>query len=233
MSDERPGARRDPKNILLFGGGGHARVVIDIVRISDCSQRIVACVDPGLAPREDGFEGVPLYGENTDLAQLCERHAVDAYLVALGDNWRRRKVVREIEREAPTIEPAKAVHPDACVSETAYVEGGSVVMAGAVINPGVTIGEHCIINSASSVDHDCTLESFSSVAPGATLGGSVTVGELSAICLGADVVNDTRIGSGSIIGAGAVVLDDIPADVVAHGVPAEIVRKRKENESYL
>jgi acetyltransferase-like isoleucine patch superfamily enzyme len=106
-------------------------------------------------------------------------------------------------------------------------------MAGAIINPNSTIGEHCIVNTASSIDHDSILERFSSVAPGVITGGNVRVGEFSALSLRAAVIHGCSIGPHTIVGAGATVLKDIPAFAVAYGTPARVVRTRAAGEKYL
>jgi acetyltransferase-like isoleucine patch superfamily enzyme len=74
---------------------------------------------------------------------------------------------------------------------------------------------------------------FSSLAPGVHCGGQVQIGARAAVGLGASVVQRVSVGDDTVIGAGAVVLDSLPARVVAHGVPARVVRSRDALEAYL
>ena len=93
-------------------------------------------------------------------------------------------------------------------------------MAGAVINPGVRIGKGCIINTCSSVDHDCTVGDFVHVAVGSHLCGTVSVGDGTWIGAGATVSNNVSICSDCMIGAGAVIVNDIKKSGTYVGVPA-------------
>ena len=99
-------------------------------------------------------------------------------------------------------------------------------MGGAVINSNTTIGEHCIVNTNSSIDHDCKMEVFSSLAPGVTTGGNVYIGEYSAISLGAKIIHNVVIGKHTVVGAGSTVLKNLPDNCVAYNTPAKIVRNR-------
>jgi acetyltransferase-like isoleucine patch superfamily enzyme len=106
-------------------------------------------------------------------------------------------------------------------------------MAGAVVNPGARVGAFCILNTNSSIDHDCILEDYASLAPGVVTGGGVVIGRYTAIGIRATVVHGVRIGEHSVIGAGATVLHDIPDHVVAYGTPARVVRNRQTGDPYL
>lgn len=77
------------------------------------------------------------------------------------------------------------------------------------------------------------MEDFSSLAPNATTGGNVRIGSFSAVSLGANIVHGKTVGHHTVIGAGALVLDDVPGFSVAVGVPAKVVKQRKEDDRYL
>lgn len=117
------------------------------------------------------------------------------------------------------------IHPSAVVADDVTIGEGSAVMAGAVINPGTKLGRGVIINTCSSVDHDCTIGDFVHVSVGAHLCGTVAVGERTWIAVGVSVVNNVSICADCMIGAGAVVVNSIEHPGVYLGVPA----KRKGN----
>lgn len=148
-------------------------------------------------------------------------------IIAIGDNAARERVAAGYSRFATVV------HPTACVASDVEVGEGSVIMAGAVINSGSRIGLHCIVNTHATVEHDCVLNDFAHVAPGATLGGSVRIGHGAVISLHAGVIHGRTVGAYTVVGAGAVVLDDLPDQVVAYGVPARIARSRTPGEPYL
>src|SRR5882672_10788406 len=120
---------------------------------------------------------------------------------------------------------ATVIHPRALVTVDVSVGRGTVILAGAIVNSATRIGENVIVNTSASVDHECTIEDGVHIGPGAHLGGKVLVGRATWIGIGATVKDRVSIGAGAIIGAGAVVISDIPDDVLAHGVPARVVKK--------
>ena len=117
-----------------------------------------------------------------------------------------------------------AVHPRATVADDVTIGPGTVIAAGAVVNPVTRIGSSVIINTSASVDHECVIGDAAHIGPGAHLAGRVVVGQAAQIGIGATVIDRIHIGSGAIVGAGAVVVKDIPDHVVAYGVPARIRR---------
>ena len=116
---------------------------------------------------------------------------------------------------------ATLIHPSAIIGENVTVGKGSAIMAGAVVNPGTIIGEGVILNTCSSVDHDCRVGDFVHIAIGAHLCGTVTVGNGCFICAGSTVINNISICGGATIGAGAVVVHDITEKGTYVGVPAK------------
>jgi acetyltransferase EpsM len=207
--------------LAIWGTGGHARVVADIVR-SGTSYDIVGFLDD-VHPDRHGqhFCDAVVLGGKEQLATLAAR-GVRHMILAFGDNASRRKVGAEIAAEGFTL--AQAVHARATVASDVRIGSGTVIMAGAVVNPNVTLGENVIINTSASVDHDCTLGNAVHLSPGSHLAGDVRVCDEAWIGLGAVVLEGRSVGARTIVGAGAVVTHDLPADVVAYGVPAAIRR---------
>lgn len=146
--------------------------------------------------------------------------------LAIGDNAARSRLVVVARREGWVL-PA-LVHPAAVVSPSALLGDGTVVLAGAVVNARTRTGRACILNTACSVDHDCTLGEAVHVAPGARLAGMVTVGNRALIGVGAAVIPSIKIGNRCVIGAGSTVVRDIPDDAVAYGTPAQVHRSLSE-----
>ena len=102
-------------------------------------------------------------------------------------------------------------------------------MVHAIINPSVSIGKHCIINSGTIIEHDCKIEDFVHICPGASLAGGVEVGEGSMVGIGSTVIQGIKIGKWATIGAGTVIVEDVPDFAVVVGVPGKII-KYLENE---
>jgi sugar O-acyltransferase (sialic acid O-acetyltransferase NeuD family) len=221
-----------PTRVLIIGASGHGRVVVDIIESQAESFRIIGVADRALVAG-DAFMGHAVLGRDDEVAAIRERTPFDAAVVAIGDNWTRGRVVEAAERQVPGLQWIVAVHPSAVVGRDVQVGEGTVVMAGAVINPCTRIGRHCIIYTAATVDHDSDIGDFASLAPGVHQGGTVRVGEYSAIGVGASVRHGISIGAHTVVGVGAAVVRDLPDRVVAVGVPARIMREREPGEPYL
>lgn len=213
------------QEIVIFGTGGHAKVVYDIV-IKQGVYKPVAFVS--IDDKIQTFLGLPHIHQQ----RLAETN-YSAGIIAIGDNWIRHKVVEFVLSFKKDFKFVSAIHPSAQIGHESVIGSGSVIMANAVVNPGTQIKDHVIINTQSSVDHDCVIQQFASVAPGVTLGGGVSVGEFSAISLGAKIIHGIKIGNHTVVGAGAVVLDHIEDHTVAYGIPCRKVRTRKAGEKYL
>jgi UDP-N-acetylbacillosamine N-acetyltransferase len=207
--------------LLIWGAGGHARVIHDIVLLLEIYEPVgfIDDVDPARWGHE--FLGCPILGGAAAVAEVRRRGVQHAF-VAIGDNQGR---VATCERMVDAgFELPALIHPGAIVARTATVAAGTVVAAGAVIGPDCRIGPNCLINTSSSVDHESRLEEGVHVSPGAHLAGRTHIGRLTWIGIGASVVDRVTIGTECTIGAGSVVLEDIPPRSVAVGVPARVVK---------
>jgi len=212
--------------VVVVGGSDQGRQTIDVLE-SAGTHTVVGVLDAALHPGTV-VSGHPVV-EPDDLARI----GADAFIVAVGDNAVRARLVAEVRAQHPDLELVSAWHPAAVVARDARVGAGVTLMAGAVVSNGCVVGEGVLMGTGSSVDHDCTVGDYASLAPGARTGGNVSIGPFTAVGLGASVVHKVAIGAHSVIGAGAVVLTDVPDHVVAYGVPASVVRTRDEGEPYL
>lgn len=199
--------------MYLFGASGHAKVIIDSLKAS----------------------GVPvsgLFDDNSDVKTLLdytvfgsfdrERLGDEELIISVGVNNIRKKITEKLPLD---IHYGQAIHPSAIISEYGSIDKGTVVMQGAVIQSSVKIGKHCIINTTASVDHDCVIEDFVHISPNTTLCGAVSVGEGTQVGAGAVVIPGIRIGKWSLVAAGAVVMKDVPDNVLVLGNPARVVKK--------
>ena len=154
-------------------------------------------------------------------------------VIAIGDNWVRYLIAQNILKMIPSFNFVNAIHPSAQIAGHVTLKRGTVVMPGAVINSYTEIGEFCIINTNSSIDHDNVFESYSSIMPNASTGGGVRVGKFSALGMGASVLQKVHIGTHTIIGAGSVVLENADDYSVVIGSPAKVKKTRNKGDAYL
>ncbi len=201
--------------LIIYGASGHAKVVIDTAR-SMGGFDIIACIDDDPAKAGTVHMGVPVLGS---IDQVSRWHKAQLFL-AIGDNAVRLRIAAGLGQHQVTY--ATLIHPRAVVAGDVVIGAGSLIAAGAVVQPGSRLGEQVIINTLAGVDHDGDIGDGAHVAPGAHLAGRVKVGRGSMIGVGASVRDGINIGSGSLIGAGAVVVSDIPDGVTAYGNPARV-----------
>lgn len=200
------------KRLILLGASGHGKVIADIAAQNGYTEIIFLDDDPLVKE----CAGYPVIGP---ISQVDEMEG--DIIVAIGNPIIRRKITERIKnRTFPVL-----IHPKAVVASNAVIGAGSVIMAGAVINPGAVIGKSCIVNTCSSVDHDCVLGDYCHISVGAHLCGTVNVGDNTWIGAGSVIKNNISICGDCMIGAGAVVVEDIKAAGTYIGVPARLMRR--------
>jgi sugar O-acyltransferase (sialic acid O-acetyltransferase NeuD family) len=217
--------------VLVVGGSDQGRQVIDAMATTR-DHEVFGVLDGNLAP---GIlvEGVPVIGSTADLPGCADDVGADGFVVAIGDNTIRADLVTRVNAAAPKLELVTVIHETAIVARDAFILGGTILLAGAVVGNGSVLGRGVLLGTASSIDHDCTLDDFVSLAPGVHTAGTVRIGRATALGVGASVIHQVTIGPDTVVGAGAVVLADLPGCVVAYGVPAKVARTREPGESYL
>lgn len=205
-------ALRQP--LVILGGGGHAKVIVDI--LEECRRwKILGYLnDTGSGP---DLLSYPCLGSDAMLSQLRRSHARHAF-VGVGDNRRRRALFMQVLEAG--FELPSAISRKAHVSGRARLGRGVAVMAGAAIQAEAEIGDGAIINTGATVDHDCCIGPFAHICPGAHLAGSVEIGEGALLGTGCAVIPGVRIGAWAVVGAGAVVVSEVAENTTVAGVPA-------------
>lgn len=199
-----------PLPLVLLGGGGHGRVLADLVEALGWSFYAVA--DPAPALDGDAFPGAEhWHRDEAVLGHLPDSLALVNGIGGLpGAACRRRRAAYE-PFLARGYRFASLCHPSAVLGRRLAIADGVQVMAGAVIQGGCQLGFGVVVNSRASIDHECRLGAHAMVSPGAVLCGGVVVGEGAYLGAGCTVLQGVEIGAGALIGAGAVVRADVPA----------------------
>lgn len=206
--------------VIIIGGGGHARVLLEALR--GMSRSVLGYLAPSEA--EGGCGGVDYLGND----DVVSKHPPESVLLVNGvgsiaSQETRREVFlrfREMGYGFVTV-----VHPSAIIASDVWLGEGCQVMAGAVLQPGVRCDENVIINTRAGIDHDCHIGAHSHVSIGATLSGDVSIGCETHVGAGSTVIQGILVGKRCIVAAGAVVTRNVPDGDKVAGMPARRMQK--------
>lgn len=201
------------KKVIIIGGGGHARVIADcVLKSGDC---LLGFLDDNL-PAGEEILGFPVLGNTASFDNYPEAE----FIIGIGNAGVRETIAEKLK----DVRFYTAIHPTAVIGLGVTIGEGSCVLANAVVNAGAVVGKHCILNTASVVEHDNKLSDFVHISPTAALAGTVTVGKSTHIGAGAKVRNNIDICADVTVGVGGVVVRSITESGVYVGVPAGKVR---------
>ncbi|HZW02738.1 MAG TPA: acetyltransferase [Anaerolineaceae bacterium] len=225
-----PHFAEDPTALIVFGGGGQGRTVIDLVRTIG-AHRLAGVVDDGL-PAGSEVLGVPVLGGAEALAEW-RRKGVCLAVNAVGGigNVAVRVKVYEILARAGFACPT-LVHPSTVIEASAVLAGGVQILAQSYIGSAARIGYGTLINAGVIVSHDCNLGQCVNLSPGAALAGGVIVEDFAQIGMNATVNIGVRIGSMAQVGNGATVKADVPAGTLVRAVTIWPARATSETGSF-
>jgi sugar O-acyltransferase (sialic acid O-acetyltransferase NeuD family) len=212
------------QQILIFGAGGHAKVVAEVARA--CGLEVI-----GFLEDHSLRDGIPYFGSQVvdwnRYEQDRERWRLIPIALAVGDNSGRGEVYQRLISAGSQIR--SLVHSSAVISPTAVIGSGTVVMAAAVVNADAHIGMGVIVNTSAVVEHDCRVGDFAHLSPNVALGGGARVGPRAHLGIGAVVLPRVEIGADSIVGAGSVVLDAVEPGTTVVGAPARVIHPSRRD----
>jgi acetyltransferase EpsM len=216
-------------NLVIWGASGHALVVLDIL-IPQKNYKIVGLID-SINTEIHGTElkGFPVLGGREKLSYL-KTTGTNCGFVAIGNNNARMHEGTYLRSLG--FDVIRVINPQSIISPDIKIGSGTLICAGATIIAASQIGQDVIINTSSSVDHECVIEDGVHIGPGVHIGGRTTIKQGAWIGIGATISDRITIGANSIIGAGSVVVRDIPSNVVAYGVPAKVIRNIDSSVQY-
>lgn len=196
--------------MIIYGASGHALVIQDILLKMGYTQ--LQFVDD--SPNVNWVGGIVKSPNELEIHENIE------CLLAIGNNLSRKKIANKLN-----VQYKIGIHPNAILAIPSNEIGqGTVIMAGAVINPAVLIGSHAIINTCACIDHECVIGDFVHISPNATLCGNVSIGEGTHVGAGALIIQGIKVGKWSTIGAGSVIIRDVPDYAVVVGNPGKIIK---------
>ncbi len=198
-------------DLVIIGAGGHGRVIADIAQKLGTYETI-SFLDDGAAKET---MGLPIIGKTSEMEKYVDRADI---FVAIGNSKVRGDFIERLlamGANVPTL-----IHPSAIMGADVEIGVGTVIMAGAVINPCSKLGKGVILNTCSSIDHDCTIGDYCHIAVGVHVAGTVSLGDNVWLGAGATIKNNVSVCSDCIVGAGGVVVKDITEIGTYIGLPA-------------
>lgn len=196
------------KPTLLIGGGGHAKVLLEILRKQNAN--ILGVVAPEPIGNSSIFSGLKQYLKDEDVFNF---NSTEILLVngigSLPGCSLRRTIYDKFIHAGYTF--SSVISSEALVSEYCHLSAGVQVMAGAIINVDAEIGENTIVNSGAVLEHDCKIGNHNHIAPGAVLSGAVRTGNNVHIGTGASVIQMVQISDFCLVAAGANLTKNLEA----------------------
>jgi len=190
------------KDIILIGGGGHCKSVIDVIE-QEGQFKIAGIVDK---PEFLGSDilGYSVIGNDSDLGVLVKKYKYALITVGQIKSPLLRMKLFELAKKSGFILP-NIISPRAYISKYTTVGKGTIIMHDVLINADAKIGENCIINSKVLIEHDCSISNHCHISTSATINGGVIVKSGSFIGSGVTTKESITIGKNSFIKAGSLV----------------------------
>lgn len=197
----------DKGSVLIFGGGGHANVCVDILKQTK-THKMIGVVDDNI-PLHTSILDIPVIGKLITVDQLVTK-GLQNVIIGIGAVLSKegRKNIFLALKEKGLYVP-NIIHPSASVEPSIELGEGNQIMQGAIIGSNVKIGNNCIINSGSIISHDTIIGDNVHIAPGAIIAGGVVIKEDTIIGMGATIFLGLTIGKNVVIQNGNHIFTDI------------------------
>lgn len=194
------------KKIMIIGGGGHAKVLLEILQRLQCD--VYAVVAPDIDKKSRLFKDLKHYVSDAEVLNYSTDQVILVNGVgSLPGNTIRRSIFDKFSHIG--YEFLTVVSDLAIVSSFSTLGMGVQIMPGAIINADTNIGANSIINSGAIVEHDCVIGKHNHIAPGAALSGGVKTGNYVHIAIGASVIQGVTIGDHALVACGASLVEDL------------------------
>jgi acetyltransferase EpsM len=212
--EEIPRFAYDPTQVIIYGGGGLSKMIIEHVRVTGACQ-IAGIIDDQLPAGTDVI-GCRVLGGAEKLAELSQQGIRTAFNSVGGIGFfRMRLKVFQTLAAAGFVCPV-LIHPTAHIDPTAVLEQGVLVLAQSYVSGNAKVGMGSLINNSVVVSHDNILGICTNLSPGAMLAGDVILEDFVQVGMNATINIGVRVGKRTLIGNGATVKADVPADTRIH-----------------
>ena len=207
------------KILYIFGLGGHAKVILSEIIGSKIFDKIIF-VESNSYNKDNIVINNMSYEVINSLDHLHKLYTDNSYgIIGIGSILKRISIVKEINIKIPNFKWTKIISDNSTIAKDVTIGYGTVVISGSIINTGTKIGEHCIINTRATIDHDNQIRDFININPSVVTGGSVIIHDGSEIGIGSTVKNNILINKNVLIGGNSFVNKDCLPNSLYYGSP--------------
>ena len=213
------------KSVVIVGAGGFGREVLEIFKDINKQEKkwdILGFVDSNKELHGKTINNYPVLGG----FNWFENHKDVGCVCAIGEPKAKKKVVETLQKM--DVHFCNAIHPSVIMSDFIEFGEGVIVCAGTILTVNIRIGNHVIINLNCTIGHDAVIEDYCSLMPTVKINGNNHLYQGAYVGTGATFIHQVSIGAWSTIGAGAVVVGNIPENVIAVGTPAKVIKHKEK-----
>ncbi len=206
-------------------------IFLDILRLQYPLEVIEVDIVANLAPEDNESLRYPYSTPGIQCREVFHTDWIrePGTLLIIGSLGKSRQAIYDFFKEHHGIQASDyslCIHPSAVMAAAASAGSGLHLGPHSTIAPYAVMGDFAVVNRHASVGHHTILEDFVTINPGATIAGICHLGKGVVIGAGTVVIDQIKIGENTLVGAGSVVTRDLPANVIAYGSPAKVIRER-------
>lgn len=203
------------KPLVLIGGGGHCKSVIEAAE--SAGFQILGVLD---VPENVGkvVLSTSIIGTDDDIPIYVDEAAFVITVGFVKDPSIRTKCYNTIKTLGGQL--ATVIASTAYVSKYARIDEGSVVLHQAFVNAGAVVGKNTIVNTAANIEHDVVIGDHCHISTGAMINGGCKIGERCFIGSQSVLANGITLNDDIIVGAGTFVRESISEKGIYYGNPA-------------
>ncbi len=206
------------EKIIIIGGGGHSKVIQNIIRRDYKEYEIIGYVD-----QQNKNLNIPYLGKENAVFNFDNKNF--KLVIGIGqidEGIKRKELIKTFLEKGYNF--LTIVSKKAIIADSSIIGEGTVVFDNVVVNVDCKIGDFCILNTGCIVEHDCYIGNFVHLSPGVVLSGGVKIGDNCFLGSGSVVKHYTTICDNVIIGAGSVVVKNITEKGTFVGIPAKKIK---------
>ena len=160
------------KPLVLLGGGGHCKSVIEVAE--SAGYRILGVLD---MPEDIGKEilSTKVIGTDDDIPYYVDKAEFVITVGFIKSPATRIKLYNRVKEVGGKL--ATIIASTAYVSKYATIGEGTVVMHNAFVNAGAEVGNNVILNTFTNIEHDAVIGNHCHISTGAMVNGDCKVGE--------------------------------------------------------